>query len=137
LQTSAIDFATMQRLRRFSRAWDLIANSGNFVQTTPRLWTDNSAFDAVLRFSDWLFEQTGKSHGIALQSLAELLFKFLTIQMNGDETEVAKSVWRDYQRAGRSDRPRFLLRHLPADQMKIDRGPITGKTAKRQMRHLG
>ena len=137
LQTSVIDFATMQRLRRFSRAWDLIANSGNFVQTTPLLWKGKSAFDAVMRFSDWLFQQTGKSHGISLQNLAELLFQFLTIQMNGDETEVAKFVWLDYQRAGRSDRPRFLLQHLPADQMKVDRGPTTGKTAKRQMRHLG
>src|SRR5205823_12838444 len=34
LQTKLINFATMQRLRRFSRYWDLIANSGNFVETT-------------------------------------------------------------------------------------------------------
>ena len=30
LQNRTIDFATMQRLRRFSRFWDLVANSGNF-----------------------------------------------------------------------------------------------------------
>jgi radical SAM superfamily enzyme YgiQ (UPF0313 family) len=137
LQTSAIDFATMQRLRRFSRAWDLIANSGNFVQTAPLLWADNSAFEAVLRFSDWLFEQTGKSHGIALQNLAELLFTFLTTQLKKDEAEVANLVWQDYQRAGRSDRPKFLLRHLSAEKMTIDRRAIMGKSAKRQLRHLG
>ena len=38
LQTKLIDFATMQRLRRFARYWDLIANSGNFVETTPLIW---------------------------------------------------------------------------------------------------
>src|SRR5580704_3321279 len=38
LQTKLIDFFAMQRLRRFARYWDLIANSGNFVETTPLLW---------------------------------------------------------------------------------------------------
>jgi radical SAM superfamily enzyme YgiQ (UPF0313 family) len=43
LQTRLIDFATMQRLRRFARYWDLVANSGNFVETTPRLWNGPEA----------------------------------------------------------------------------------------------
>jgi radical SAM superfamily enzyme YgiQ (UPF0313 family) len=38
LQNKLIDFATMQRLRRFARYWDLVANSGNFVETAPCLW---------------------------------------------------------------------------------------------------
>src|SRR5207245_5251218 len=42
LQTKLVDFATMQRLRRFARYWDLVGNSGNFVETTPRLWAENS-----------------------------------------------------------------------------------------------
>ena len=35
LQNRLIDFPTMQELRRFARYWDLVGNSGNFVQTTP------------------------------------------------------------------------------------------------------
>src|SRR6266850_2142882 len=38
LQSKLIDFATMQRLRRFAKYWDLVANSGNFVETTPLIW---------------------------------------------------------------------------------------------------
>src|SRR5262249_28374435 len=38
LQTRLIDFATMQKLRRFARYWDLVGNSGNFVETAPLLW---------------------------------------------------------------------------------------------------
>lgn len=38
LQTADIDFATMQALRRFAKTWDLIANSGNFVETTRWFW---------------------------------------------------------------------------------------------------
>jgi len=33
LQSRHLDFATMQRLRRFARYWDLVGNSGNFVET--------------------------------------------------------------------------------------------------------
>jgi hypothetical protein len=41
LQTKLIDFPMMQRLRRFSRYWDLVANSGNFVRSTPLIWGRN------------------------------------------------------------------------------------------------
>ena len=39
LQNRLIDFATMQKLRRFARYWDLVGNSGNFVETTPLIWS--------------------------------------------------------------------------------------------------
>ena len=44
LQTSSIDFPTMQRLRRFSRYWDLAGNSGNFLESAPLIWKDGSPF---------------------------------------------------------------------------------------------
>ena len=40
LQNKLLDFATMQKLRRFARYWDLVGNSGNFVATTPLLWSE-------------------------------------------------------------------------------------------------
>ena len=33
LQNRLIDFATMQKLRRFARYWDLVGNSGNFIES--------------------------------------------------------------------------------------------------------
>ena len=39
LQNKLIDFATLQKLRRFARYWDLVGNSGNFIQTTPLIWS--------------------------------------------------------------------------------------------------
>lgn len=42
LQTKLIDFFTMQRLRRFARYWDLVANSGNFVEATRRILGDTA-----------------------------------------------------------------------------------------------
>src|ERR1019366_10044456 len=38
LQNRLIDFPTMQKLRRFARYWDLVGNSGNFVETTQLIW---------------------------------------------------------------------------------------------------
>jgi len=43
LSNKLIDFPTMQRLRRFARCWDLVGNSGNFVESTPLIWSKNSS----------------------------------------------------------------------------------------------
>jgi radical SAM superfamily enzyme YgiQ (UPF0313 family) len=55
LQTRLIEYAAMQRLRRFARYWDLVANSGNFLETTPLIWGEGLPFESFLQFSDWLF----------------------------------------------------------------------------------
>jgi radical SAM superfamily enzyme YgiQ (UPF0313 family) len=141
LQTRLIDFATMQRLRRFSRYWDLVVNSGNFLETSPLLWREGSAFSHFTQFADWLFEKVGKNHGIALQHLAELMLQYLVEEMNQAAHDVAGVMWRDYQRGGRSDRPAFLRRYLPDQCM-----PLPGRAnadpsrsrgmGKRQLRRL-
>jgi radical SAM superfamily enzyme YgiQ (UPF0313 family) len=116
LQTKLIDFATMQRLRRFSRYWDLIANSGNFVATTPVIWGDESPFKWFFALADWLFIKAGKSHAISLHRLMELLLEFLSAERGVPIDAAAAVIWQDYQRGGRSDRPGFLAPYVePAD----------------------
>ena len=121
LQTRLIDFTTMQKLRRFSRYWDLIGNSGNFVLTTPMIWgTDGSPFEWFFRLSNWLFAHAGKSHSISLHRLMELLLEFLTIERGIAPAVAAEAIWQDYQRGGRSDRPGFLAPFVaPADTRTI------------------
>jgi radical SAM superfamily enzyme YgiQ (UPF0313 family) len=135
LQTTLIDFATMQRLRRFSRYWDLIANSGNFVETAPLIWGGASAFARFMELSDWLFKEAGQTHAIALTRLAELIFRFLSDELGQKPGEVAQSIWRDFQRVGRSDRPTFLKDHVePADTRAMRR---EASVPARQARHIG
>jgi len=98
----------LQRMRRFSRYWDLLANSGNFVATTPLVWVDESPFEWFLKLSNWLYDTTGQTHAISLTNLSELLFKFLTQQRHLEAQQVAEAIWKDFQRVGRSDRPKFL-----------------------------
>jgi radical SAM superfamily enzyme YgiQ (UPF0313 family) len=78
LQNRSVDFATVQRVRRFARFWDLVANSGRFPHTAPLIWAGaDSAFAAFLRFSDWLYGQAGRQHAIALPRLARFLGDYL------------------------------------------------------------
>jgi radical SAM superfamily enzyme YgiQ (UPF0313 family) len=74
-----IDFMTMQRLVRFARYWDLVANSGRFANTVPRLLGD-SPFDNFMAFSDWLYAKTDATHRIALDRLAGLVSQWLQSQ---------------------------------------------------------
>jgi hypothetical protein len=92
LQTKLIDFFTMQRLRRFSRYWDLIANSGNFVETTPLLWRDGSPFQGIMRFADWLYAQTKQTHSIALSRLRQLVAQYLTEEAGLTRAEVHRAL---------------------------------------------
>jgi radical SAM superfamily enzyme YgiQ (UPF0313 family) len=151
LSTRLIDFPTMQRLRRFARFWDLVANSGHFVLTTPLLWGNPRAaspassddrrqpgaspFAAFLRFSDWLFAQAGRQHAIALERLAGLVFEYLTQELKWEPRTVATVLWGDLQGGGRNEPPKFLRPFLPAAQVR--RSPRAGKAPlKRQARHL-
>jgi len=138
LQTRLIDAGMMQRMRRFARFWDLVANSGNFVETTPRLWRDSRPFASFLAFSDWLHVASGRTSGIALKRLAEYVFTWLTSERGEAAREVAPIVFRDYQRGGKSDIPPFLRPWL--DLEENPRGVAGGGTlprgARRQARHL-
>ena len=107
------------------------------METSPLLWQNGSPFWGFLAFSDWLHDQIGKSHGIPLHQLAEQVFTYLTTKMAHEPSIAAATIWRDYRRGGRSDRPRFLLNHLPAESLRVDRRTATSRSLKRQLRRLG
>ena len=101
LATNLIDFATMQRLVRFARYWDLVANSGRFSNTVAVLLGE-APFDNFMAFSDWLYAHTDATHRIALERLARLVEQYLqTVGMS--KPAAAALVASDY--AGRVDAP--------------------------------
>jgi len=123
LQNRQIEFATMRRLRRFSRAWDLVANSGNFIETLPLIWDSSSSpFREFLQWSDWLHTRVGPLHGIALDRLARCLFEFLTRRSGPSAGEAASRLRRDYERSGRAGVPGFLLGQLSPEVRLPPRG---------------
>jgi radical SAM superfamily enzyme YgiQ (UPF0313 family) len=76
LATDRIGFSDMQRLVRFARYWDLVANSGRFTHTLPAL-LGTAPFARFLAFADWLYAHTDATHRIALERLARLLEQWL------------------------------------------------------------
>jgi len=138
LQNRLIDFGTMQRLRRFSRYWDLVGNSGNFVESAPLLWSscESSPFHAFMRWCDWLHARVGRTDGIALVRLLGLLFEFLTRESKLDPRPLAESLWRDYQRGGRRDKPACLKDFLAATEVAASPQQARATLPRRQARHL-
>ena len=136
LQNRLINFATMQRLRRFAKYWDLVGNSGNFLETAPRLWRDGSPFQIFLRFSDWLYAEIGRTDTIALVRLAEKLFEFLTGELKLEKISTAEILARDWRRGGRRDAPEFLREFLPAEIVSRSAAEKKSSLPKRQARHL-
>ena len=136
LQNGLIPFATMQQLRRFARYWDLVGNSGNFLETTPLVWSGGaSPFAAFSRWSDWLFQRVRRTDSIALARLAEDLFEYLTGELGLPPRATAETLGRDYARGGRQDKPEFLRPYLPESAgSEPKRKRLRGM--KRQSRHL-
>jgi radical SAM superfamily enzyme YgiQ (UPF0313 family) len=121
LATDRIDFATMQRLVRFARYWDLVANSGRFNHTVKTLLAD-SPFANFVAFSDWIYTRTDATHRIALEKLARLVQQWL--QLRGMAPDAAAALLAsDY--AGKVDKPT-----RPAAQADKPAAP------ERQVRHL-
>ncbi len=133
LQTRDIDAAMMSRMRRFAKSWDQIANSGNFVETAPLLWERAEPFAGFLAFTDWLYEREQRTHGLSLVRLMEGLLCYLTDVGKFSGQDVAERLWPDYQRGGRSDRPRLFAGYElspPTRQRKSVQLP------RRQSRHI-
>jgi radical SAM superfamily enzyme YgiQ (UPF0313 family) len=117
LATSLIDFSTMQRLVRFARYWDLVANSGRFAHTIAHLLGE-SPFNNFMAFTDWMYTRTDATHRIALDRLANLVREWLELRGMAP-IDAAALIASDY--AGRVDAPS---------------GKVKAAAPERQLRHL-
>jgi radical SAM superfamily enzyme YgiQ (UPF0313 family) len=124
LATDRIDFASMQRLTRFARYWDLVANSGRFANTLPLILGD-APFGNFMALSDWLYAHTDATHRIALERLAALVAQWLhshghdaatvAASLGGDVAGQANKPAPQRKRAGKADvAPQRQARHLAA-----------------------
>ena len=134
LSNRLLSFAQIHRLKRMARFWDLVGNSGNFQASLQKMLDlQPSAFFEFYRFSEWLFENENRRHGIALSRLFERVFEYLTDERGEDKAEIATILWSDYTRAGRRDRPAFLRPYeLPEPPA---RSAVERTVPERQSRH--
>ncbi len=132
LCSALLDFATMRRLERFARYWDLIGNSGRFRHTCPLLLGEDP-FGRFMALSDWLFAVARQTHQFALERLFDLLYRGLIEGLAVAEPAARAALAADYRDSGAKSCPAFLQPTPPADQ----RGKASGITVAptRQARH--
>ena len=134
LQTAAVPFAAMQRMKRFARYWDLVGNSGNWNATLALLLAGPSAAGAFAAFAEWLHGTTRVTAGIALHRLAALLWQWLVEQRGVAAATVGAAMAADYARCARHDWPEFLRPYVQGDRSARSAPAVGGE---RQARHRG
>ncbi len=128
LATDRIDFATMQRLVRFARYWDLVGNSGRF-QKALQLLLGESPFARFLTFSDWLYATTQQTHQIPLHRLFDLVFNGLTTALAVPAETARAALERDFVQSGCKELPPFMK-----VEKELPRKAKSGNLPKRQAR---
>lgn len=108
LKNELISYQILQKLKRFSRFWDLTYNSGNFNQTVRLLWRDGDVFGGFYAFSEWVYLQTDATFQISLDRLAELLFTYLTTNCGQSHNNVAQLMAEDIFKISGRKLPAFL-----------------------------
>ncbi len=128
LSTSTVDFMTMQRVNRFARFWDMIGNSGRFINTLPLIMGEQP-FARFMQLSDKLYELAGQSYKIALRRLFEMIYVVMTEELALDAERVKAQLKLDYARANIKGVPDY--EKLPSLTKKAKAGVAN----KRQLQH--
>ena len=127
LSTRDIDFATMQRVNRFARFWDMIGNSGRFSNTLP-LILDQQPFANFLELSDCLYRLAGSTWKISLRRLFTLLFEVLSEHMDREPGQLRSVLEADFEYSGQKGRLEF-------DMPRLEVVSSLGVANKRQRQH--
>lgn len=129
LSNADVSFDTVQRIVRFARYWDLIANSGRFPNSLPLL-LGQSAFSRFLSSSDWIFAHTNQTHKIALSKLFNILYQLFTDHLDIDQNVAKSALTADFEHNKLKGRINFTSEATKAPNN------INSQVAKRQSRHL-
>jgi len=131
LQNNQLSFNDIQIMKRFARFWDLIYNSGNFKNTLPMLWGDESVYENFYDFSSWIYTQTNSTWKISLDRLSELLFRYLIEVKKLLDEDVAPNLLKDIMKLKGRAVPKYLKPF--AKDLKINSKLGTSGFNKRQL----
>ena len=129
LSTKDIDFQTLQRVNRFARYWDMIANSGRFEETLKLILDveNHSAFDRFLLLSDQLYLRAGSTWKIALPRLYKLIFEIAQENLHCEEATLLEALEKDFLHSKQKGSLEAIL-----NKQKTKK---TGVANKRQLNH--
>ena len=137
VQNRDVNYFEMQAMGRFSKFWDLVANSGHFPNLLRILRQKakdqkGSFFWTFFDLMEFLHVRHPHGHGIALLNLAESLWRYLEDKMKLDPAQAREIIIQDYSVVGRRDIPRFLR----LEAQPIARGIKDASRSERQRRHI-
>ncbi len=121
LSTSRMDANTLFRIKRFARYWDMLANSGRFEHSIPKILGEHP-FDNFMQLSDWLFDTTAQTHKMALPRLFKLLYEF--------NPDLIDALQQDFIKTG------IKSTFQSVTQSETDRQKSTPSASTRQQRHV-
>ena len=125
LSTSSIPFGSMMTMKRFARAWDVVANRGRFPRCLPLLLGD-SPFERFMQFSTWALARMGGTKDMSHVKLAEVLFTYLVDHLGMPLVPTAEAMLDDYTEGNRRHPPGFLYENqgVPRELLRAARvGP--------------
>ena len=131
LSTDRVSFATMQRINRFARYWDMIGNSGRFKYALPYMLSDEP-FDDFMAITEWIFNKTGQIHNFNLKKLFELLSQAVEAVFPEKHQKVIEVIEQDFQ-AAKLKSLFSSLQLYATDQPQL---VIKNKSLKRQQQHM-
>ena len=120
----------MQRIMRFARYWDLIANSGRFRRALALL-VGATPFDNFMALSDWLYATTQRTHALPLEELHARLHVWMTRQ-GMSASDAAELLTLDYADSGARGRLTFAS----SPPKRPSAVPTHSATLERQRRHV-
>ncbi len=142
LENKNLDAVTLSKIQRFSKYWDLIANSGNFKLAYQKILAtttsdQSSLFDWFWNLTDFLDSRHPTTHSIALISLFESMLFYFDQVLDWDMQATLRE---DYLRGRNSVLPKFLrgpdykgyipsVKEPPISELKM-------AAPKRQLQHL-
>ena len=131
LSTDRVSFATMQRINRFARYWDMIGNSGRFKYALPHMLSDEP-FDDFMAITEWIFNKTGQIHKINLKKLFELVSQAVEALFPEQHQLVIEKIELDYEAA----KLKSLFSGLKLYAVSQEQTVSKNKALKRQQQHM-
>lgn len=109
LSTRDISADRIQALDRFTRLWNLFYNRGRLQRVLPLLWQDGPGPSRAFgRFSDYLFQRFGRTHGIDLLDQVRGLHDYLIEHLHRPQADVIPVLAEAYADGRRRILPAFL-----------------------------
>ncbi len=132
LQNNQISFAMMQKIKRFTRFWDMVYNSGNFKKSATYLWSDGKVYDGFFAFSQWIYSQTESTWQISLERLAHLVYRYVVEVLHVNQEEFKRVITDDIMVVRGRKLPKFLRVDIENKKIRKEEAKIFNK---RQLKH--